>query len=202
MKVPASTQSKVAPRGWILNTFMICLCMYGFISSLALLTRNDDKSTLFLKATSNDYEDQNQPKVYLNDGPSPELLTSLLRQKSDEISQLQNQLEQQEKQTNKYRFLMNEAKKRAEYSHRITRGKGNSQAVHNLTTPIDTKKQMQNEVLDLIPHNDLHLADYMADCWLMNKEKFMILKPPPEFAGAQTGMQPRMFVDWSNFAME
>lgn len=194
----SSVSSSNSQRGWFLKLVITGLFLYGFFSPFALLTKGDRSGLKSRACKSNSYEDQNN-----RDAPDFQDLTQTLQRNRDELREtksensklvlelrsLKTKLVFQNRQTSQFRYLLGQAQK--DYTSR-----------KQDQNPPSSSSRVTYEPLDFIQLNDLHVSDYMADCWLMQKERFLDLKPPPEIAGTLTGFTPKMFVDWTSFAME
>jgi hypothetical protein len=154
-------------------------------------------STIMIKDTSPDYSklsERQQDKIGSLQEQNEKLVV--------ENEELLKKLQKQEQQAKKDRFALVELK-RNEYSRSRQRQSSSTSAeAMNRNSNIDGNSPVRYESLSIIEQHHLHLSDYIADCWLLNRNSFLKLLPPPEIAGLQTNGGPSMFVDWMNFSVE
>jgi hypothetical protein len=158
---------------------VIFLFLYGFFSSFALWNNMTEASSVMIEDTNlvcPDYSklsERQKGKI----GSLQEQNEKLVKENEELLKKLQKH----QQQTKKARFDLVQLNKNT-YS---------------------TSQQRQNTAsLNLINQNHLHLSDYIADCWLLNRNSFLNLQPPPDIAGMQTNAGPSMFVDWMDFSVE
>lgn len=183
---------KSSSQTWVLKTVIICLLVYGLVSSFALWNRVTDEQSIMLKEANILCPDNSK----LSERQANTI--KALQEENEKLlldsEELLKKLHRQEQKTKDARFDLTTLRRSMVAS--------NPQQQNSSSIPKAKTSLLRYEPLNLIEQNHLHLSDYEADCWMLNRKNFFNLNPPPEIAGTQTGARPSMFHDWMDFSVE